>query len=199
MRVFTFGPGGLTEQGKFIDEGGSNFWGVEQFTTPQGERLFAGSDRDYGLYILKYTGPGAPATPAPPAPPRGSPGPPQGSPGPAARVFRSPSLSNETIRVTRNRIARVGITCAETRSGNCAGILTLGRRAQSVTLSRKSFTTAADADSTVATKLTKREFNRLVRKGRQRVTIEVLTRSGDGVLRRAATRVTLLAPLNVRG
>jgi hypothetical protein len=190
MRVFSFGPGGLTEQGKFIDQGGSNFWGVEQFTTPQGERLFAGSDRDYGLYILKYTGPGAPATPA---------APPAGSPGPAARVFRSPSLSNRTIRVTRNRIARVGITCAETRGGNCAGILTLGRRAQSVTLSRKSFSTAADVNSTVATKLTKKEFNRLVRKGRQRVTIEVLTRSGDGVLRRATTRVTLLAPSSVRG
>ena len=59
MRVFTFGEGGLTQTGKFIDDGGSNFWGVEQFTTSQGERLFAGSDRDYGLYLFRYTGPGA--------------------------------------------------------------------------------------------------------------------------------------------
>ena len=59
MRVFTFGAGGMDETGKFIDEGGSNFWGVEQFTTPQGDRLFAGSDRDSGLYLFRYTGPGA--------------------------------------------------------------------------------------------------------------------------------------------
>ena len=63
MRVFTFGDGGLTQTGKFIDEGGNNFWGVEQFTTPQGERLFAGSDRDFGLYLFRYTGPGAAARP----------------------------------------------------------------------------------------------------------------------------------------
>jgi hypothetical protein len=59
MRVFTFGEGGLTQTGKFIDEGGNNFWGVEQFTSG-GVRYFAGSDRDFGLYILRYTGPGAP-------------------------------------------------------------------------------------------------------------------------------------------
>ena len=58
MRVFTFGDGGLTETGKFIDKGGNNFWGVEQFTLG-GERYFAGSDRDFGLYIFRYTGPGA--------------------------------------------------------------------------------------------------------------------------------------------
>jgi hypothetical protein len=58
MRVFTFGPEGLTETGKFIDEGGNNFWGVEQFTLGN-QRYFAGSDRDFGLYIFRYTGPGA--------------------------------------------------------------------------------------------------------------------------------------------
>ena len=50
--------------GAFIDEGGNNFWGVEQFTTPQGDRLFAGSDRDFGLYLFRYTGPGAAQKPA---------------------------------------------------------------------------------------------------------------------------------------
>ena len=39
--------------------GGNDFWGVEQFTAANGERLIAGSDRDYGLYIVRYTGPGA--------------------------------------------------------------------------------------------------------------------------------------------
>jgi hypothetical protein len=59
MRVLRFGDAGLEQTGKFIDQGGSNFWGVEQFTTPQGDRLFAGSDRDFGLYLFRYTGPGA--------------------------------------------------------------------------------------------------------------------------------------------
>gem|GEM_PF-480186 len=59
MRVFTFGDNGMEQTGKFIDDGGNNFWGVEVFTTPQGERLFAGSDRDFGLYLFRYTGPGA--------------------------------------------------------------------------------------------------------------------------------------------
>jgi hypothetical protein len=63
MRVFTFGPGGLTETGKFIDRGGNNFWGVEQFTLGN-QRYFAGSDRDFGLYIFRYTGPGAAVAPA---------------------------------------------------------------------------------------------------------------------------------------
>jgi RTX calcium-binding nonapeptide repeat (4 copies)/PA domain len=64
MRVFRFGDAGLEQTGKFIDQGGSNYWGVEQFTTPQGDRLFAGSDRDFGLYLFRYTGPGAAQKPA---------------------------------------------------------------------------------------------------------------------------------------
>jgi Ca2+-binding RTX toxin-like protein len=64
MRVFSFEAGKFTEQGAFIDEGGNDMWGVEQFTTGTGERLFAGSDRDYGLYVLRYTGPLAPKRPA---------------------------------------------------------------------------------------------------------------------------------------
>jgi len=59
LRTLSFGDGGIEEVGRFIDEGGSNFWGVEQFTDKDGNRLIAGSDRDYGLYIVKYTGPGA--------------------------------------------------------------------------------------------------------------------------------------------
>ena len=59
LRVLRFSRAdGLEEVGKFIDDGGNNFWGVEQFTDAAGNRLIAGSDRDYGLYIVKYTGPG---------------------------------------------------------------------------------------------------------------------------------------------
>jgi hypothetical protein len=58
FRVLRFGNQGLRETGRFIDEGGNNFWGVEQFTS-RGDRLIALSDRDFGLYIFEYTGPGS--------------------------------------------------------------------------------------------------------------------------------------------
>jgi RTX calcium-binding nonapeptide repeat (4 copies)/LVIVD repeat len=65
IRVFRYSrQNGLEETGAWIADGGSNFWGVEQFTTPQGQRLIAGSDRDFGLVILRYTGPGAAQPPA---------------------------------------------------------------------------------------------------------------------------------------
>jgi hypothetical protein len=64
VRVVSFGADGIKETGKFIDAGGNNFWGIEQFTAANGERLLAASDRDYGLYILRYTGPGAAKPPA---------------------------------------------------------------------------------------------------------------------------------------
>ena len=63
VRVVDFGPGGITEVGHFIAEGGSNFWGIETFAPAssqagnlQGKRLFAGSDRDLGIFIFQYTG-----------------------------------------------------------------------------------------------------------------------------------------------
>ena len=46
----------LQEVGRFIDEGGSNVWGVEVFQQGTQEYV-AASDRDYGLYIFRYTGP----------------------------------------------------------------------------------------------------------------------------------------------
>ena len=45
----------LVEVGKFIDVGGNNFWGVQVFQH-QGQEYVAASDRDYGLYIFRYTG-----------------------------------------------------------------------------------------------------------------------------------------------
>ena len=56
LRVFKFGESGITEVGRFIDEGGNNFWGIEQYTTPNGKRTIAASDRDHGLYLFEYTG-----------------------------------------------------------------------------------------------------------------------------------------------
>jgi hypothetical protein len=46
----------IQEVGHFIDEGGSNFWGVEVFEH-EGREYVAASDRDFGLYIFEYTGP----------------------------------------------------------------------------------------------------------------------------------------------
>lgn len=58
FRVVRYGKGGLRETGRFIDKGGNNFWGVEQFGTEK-NRLIALSDRDFGLYIFEYRGPGS--------------------------------------------------------------------------------------------------------------------------------------------
>ena len=66
-RVVQFGRNGFQELGRFIDVGGNNFWGtfphylgtdpnvrpVQRSDRP----LFLLSDRHYGLYILRYTGP----------------------------------------------------------------------------------------------------------------------------------------------
>jgi hypothetical protein len=56
LRVFSFGEQGLKEVGAFIDEGGNNFWGVE-FAHINGTDYLAASDRDFGLYLFRYTGP----------------------------------------------------------------------------------------------------------------------------------------------
>ena len=81
VRVLRFSrANGLEQVGSWISpdaEGqgpGSNFWGIEQFTAANGERLIAGSDRDYGLVILRYTGPGAIGPGGIPAGPGGPPG-----------------------------------------------------------------------------------------------------------------------------
>ena len=63
LRVFSFGDAGLEEVGKFIDKGGNNFWGVETFDSPEGGRLIATSDRDFGLYLFRYKGEGAAEAP----------------------------------------------------------------------------------------------------------------------------------------
>jgi hypothetical protein len=57
FRVVSYGAGGLTEVGRFIDQGGNDFWGVQIHKTADGERLVLASDRDSGLYVFRYTGP----------------------------------------------------------------------------------------------------------------------------------------------
>lgn len=62
FRVARIEGGELVERGHFIDEGGNNFWGVQVFDQ-SGTELVAASDRDFGLYIFEYTGPGSPNIP----------------------------------------------------------------------------------------------------------------------------------------
>ena len=45
----------LVEVGHYIDVGGNNFWGVQVFQH-EGQEYVAASDRDFGLYIFRYTG-----------------------------------------------------------------------------------------------------------------------------------------------
>jgi hypothetical protein len=69
FRVAEFGMNGITEVGRFIDQGGNDFWGVfpigdeeagHGYKEKGGEGKLKGlilaSDRDYGLYIFDYTG-----------------------------------------------------------------------------------------------------------------------------------------------
>jgi hypothetical protein len=57
LRVARIVNGRLEETGRFIDQGGNNFWGV-QVWEKDGKEYVLASDRDYGLYIFEYTGPG---------------------------------------------------------------------------------------------------------------------------------------------
>lgn len=57
FRVVRYGPSGIEEVGHFIDEGGNDFWGVEHTTTRRGQDIILASDRDFGLYVFRYTGP----------------------------------------------------------------------------------------------------------------------------------------------
>jgi hypothetical protein len=63
VRVVEFGADGIEEVGHYIDDEGNNFWGIETFVPSsakaknlEGKRLFAGSDRDHGIFIFRYTG-----------------------------------------------------------------------------------------------------------------------------------------------
>ena len=55
LRVVRIVKGKLVEVGAFIDKGGNNFWGVDVFNR-KGTEYVAASDRDFGLYIFRYTG-----------------------------------------------------------------------------------------------------------------------------------------------
>ena len=49
-------PANPAELGHYIDEAGNNFWGVALAEDEDGNRIVLASDRDYGLFIFRYTG-----------------------------------------------------------------------------------------------------------------------------------------------
>ena len=56
FRVLEYGPKGLKEVGAFVEQDGSDFWGVEVHRVA-GKQYVLASDRDYGLYIFQYQPP----------------------------------------------------------------------------------------------------------------------------------------------
>jgi hypothetical protein len=56
FRVVKFGKNGIQEVGHFIDQGGNDFWGIEPIQSDRGQPLVPASDRDFGLYLFRYTG-----------------------------------------------------------------------------------------------------------------------------------------------
>jgi hypothetical protein len=57
FRILDTAGGKLKEVGAFIDQGGSNFWGVQVTTVPKYGQVVLASDRDFGLYVLQYAPP----------------------------------------------------------------------------------------------------------------------------------------------
>lgn len=53
LRVVEYGPQGITEIGSYVDEGGSNLWGVEVWFDEKGDKYVLASDRDFGLYVFR--------------------------------------------------------------------------------------------------------------------------------------------------
>lgn len=58
FRVLDFtDPSNPQEVGRHIDVGGNDHWGVALAEDQSGNRIVLASDRDFGLYIYRYTGP----------------------------------------------------------------------------------------------------------------------------------------------
>ena len=57
FRVFDISdPANPAELGHYIDAAGNNFWGVALAEDQNGGRIVLASDRDYGLFIFRFTG-----------------------------------------------------------------------------------------------------------------------------------------------
>jgi hypothetical protein len=54
---FVAGPGMTTTSGTPVTQTGNNFWGVEVYKHPNGQKYVLASDRDSGVWVFQYTGP----------------------------------------------------------------------------------------------------------------------------------------------
>ncbi|HVF77788.1 MAG TPA: PA domain-containing protein [Solirubrobacteraceae bacterium] len=151
FRVLSFGAGTLSEVGRFIDGRGNNIWGVDVAADSSGGRLILASDRDYGLYILRYTGPGAvtaPATPPPPPPPPVA----QQQPPPPAAQPSSFFKFGKTSRLTfRKGKATLRITVPG--PGRLTAALKLGIGRKALVISRASKTATKSGTVTLTFRL----------------------------------------------
>ncbi len=129
--------------------------------------------------------PGQPAAPA--APPAGKPA-----------IVR---IARRVLRVGRDRRVRVAVRCPSSTANRCSGVLTLlsGR----LVVGRATISVAPDASRTVTLRVSRSALEALQRRRGgppRRVSVELLTRGADGVLRRAAARLPLrLAPRRATG
>jgi hypothetical protein len=58
FRVINFtNPASPAAVGHYVDPAGNNFWGVALAEDQNGNRIVLASDRDFGLFIFRYTGP----------------------------------------------------------------------------------------------------------------------------------------------
>jgi hypothetical protein len=193
FRVFSFGQDGLRQVGAYIDDRGNNFWGVEQFTDASGNRLVALSDRDYGLYIARYTGPGAFAPPSRSAtttPPRAAtPTPPAGGVRGVTTNRARISVSGKALRLSRAGYAAIRLTCPRAANATCAGVVRLmsGKRK----LGARRFTIRAGRSATVRVKFSKAARRTLRRAKSMRVQVMVDARAGS-------TRVSSTRRITVR-
>ncbi len=194
-RVIAFGADGLKEVGSFIDDRGNNFWGVEQFTDASGNRLIALSDRDYGLYILKYTGPGAYAPPAASPPP--APAPSSGVAGAtAARPAATMAISGKALRVSRTGVASIAVTCPGEAKGACEGTVRLA--SGKLNVGSKKFSVRPGATSAVKVKFTSSAQRAL--RARRSLRVQVIVDAAAAGVRASSTRrITVRAAKRLRG
>ena len=109
-----------------------------------------------------------------------------GSGGGRPGVDRRVAIRRTTLRVDRKRRVKVQVRCGPTRGNTCRGTLQL-RTGGSRLIAQRSFSVAAGRYRTVTLKVSRGAYKRL-KGNRQRVTIVLLTRGSDGVLRRAVER-----------
>jgi hypothetical protein len=165
LRVARFDDNGIEEVGHYVEDHGSNFWGVEVYTTDEAQprRLIVASDRDFGLYIFQYTGPGAvvlppKATPQPaPTPPAPAPAPPIATPDRVKpRIVSLASANRSLTKLRKGRLSiRLRVNEASRVRLTLQGRLTRknGRRGSLQRLARTTLNLRANQSRTITLRL----------------------------------------------